>query len=1142
LGFTPYNNSNPSGYITSAALSPYLTTATAASTYLPLAGGTITGQLNVNNSGSATAVMRLWSAGSTIWNVGVGDSSGTNFNISADFGSLLINKSSGNVTTPGQFYAGTSNLVLHAGNYNSYSPTLTGGGASGTWAINITGTAATATSAPNYLPLAGGTLSGVTNLYAGSMGNSPAFCFGSETGPSKKAIYLDTYWLIIQGHQNEGIKLRTTDASGVTTDRLVVTTAGATINGSQVLHAGNVSSYAHTISTDPSTSGPGALAIGNNGSYSYVQSHAGQPLNLNPVGNAVNITGNTAIHAGNFSSYALPLSGGTVSGQGLFRRNQTAGDYTTAALWTESYGNTTTGIAFHISGVAGRFLEMRNNSSELFWQSAIILNSGNYSSYALPLSGGTLSGAITAPVGIFTNNGSSRVLYLRGSGNIIQFQDADQTDRWEIVGRNGQFYVYKGYGTSPGFKFQIDDAGSITINNGATTTVSGALTTNSNTRLGGGNGSPAGTGFSHTLAGVSTNRVVNFDGNGNGSPSVWWTNGSRALAAIDAKDPGLTFWANNGSGWQQQMEFNYGTVNINTTLTHGGNQVLHAGNINSYIPSWSTGVNGSHLVQRDGNGYIYANHVNFNTGIENPTIDNFITGNGDGWSRKSSLAHVKNSIRGIADGTWGISISGSAAQLGGVAASDYFTSAGSYPNEDMNTPVEGFWHVRDSATGKPEGYYGHRWDYDHLNNGQWVVQMYSPTGGDAGLWFRQRRNYSWEGWRKFLDSSNYSSYALPLSGGTLSGGLTVNNAVINAPQGFVSNGNPWGTSNSAFFPNGITTNNVTNWIYGYCYLGNAPSNGSGAEVQANGRFHNSVNSGTAMHVRRTGSAGTATDSYTALFEQTYGDHSWGIVAEFRAGGSGGSDRPSILFSNGYNSTTWSVGFGAADDQFRINQNHGYRNGGWGSERFRIDTGGTAYFNGNVAIHAGNYTNYTDPRYPRKDVYSSVNNGFEVYRNIGTISGSWQDDQHTLSLQNGDAGNIVLNWHRGGYTSHNMRYNGSDIYFDLAISSAGNITAFSDERLKKDWAALPPDFVERLATVKSGTYTRIDSGERQAGSSAQDWQLLLPEVVTKTGNDDTLALAYGNAALVSAVELAKEVVDLRTRVAQLESLINKLIGD
>jgi hypothetical protein len=35
------------------------------------------------------------------------------------------------------------NTVLHSSNYNSYSPTLTGTGASGTWSINITGNAAT---------------------------------------------------------------------------------------------------------------------------------------------------------------------------------------------------------------------------------------------------------------------------------------------------------------------------------------------------------------------------------------------------------------------------------------------------------------------------------------------------------------------------------------------------------------------------------------------------------------------------------------------------------------------------------------------------------------------------------------------------------------------------------------------------------------------------------------------------------------------------------------------------------------------------------------------------------------------------------------------------------------------------------------
>jgi hypothetical protein len=105
-----------------------------------------------------------------------------------------------------------------------------------------------------------------------------------------------------------------------------------------------------------------------------------------------------------------------------------------------------------------------------------------------------------------------------------------------------------------------------------------------------------------------------------------------------------------------------------------------------------------------------------------------------------------------------------------------------------------------------------------------------------------------------------------------------------------------------------------------------------------------------------------------------------------------------------------------------------------------------------------------------------------------------------------------------------------------FTAAGNVTAYSDERLKKDWAALPSDFVERLADVRSGTYSRTDSSERQAGSSAQDWQKLLPEVVmVGTDEDQTLSLAYGNAALVAAVELAK-------RVVRMEKLIEKLIGD
>ncbi len=57
---------------------------------------TITGQLNVNHS-TPTSALRLYSGGSTIWSLGVGDASGSYFNITADFGSFTINKTNGYV-------------------------------------------------------------------------------------------------------------------------------------------------------------------------------------------------------------------------------------------------------------------------------------------------------------------------------------------------------------------------------------------------------------------------------------------------------------------------------------------------------------------------------------------------------------------------------------------------------------------------------------------------------------------------------------------------------------------------------------------------------------------------------------------------------------------------------------------------------------------------------------------------------------------------------------------------------------------------------------------------------------------------------------------------------------------------------------
>lgn len=111
---------------------------------------------------------------------------------------------------------------------------------------------------------------------------------------------------------------------------------------------------------------------------------------------------------------------------------------------------------------------------------------------------------------------------------------------------------------------------------------------------------------------------------------------------------------------------------------------------------------------------------------------------------------------------------------------------------------------------------------------------------------------------------------------------------------------------------------------------------------------------------------------------------------------------------------------------------------------------------------------------------------------------------------------------GNFTSLNCTLN-----FTTAgtIVATGNITAFSDARLKTNWKPLETDFLEKLANVQVGTYDRLDTKEHQVGVSAQSLQEVMPSAVV-TSENGLLSVAYGNAALAACIMLAKEVVALR----------------
>jgi hypothetical protein len=104
-------------------------------------------------------------------------------------------------------------------------------------------------------------------------------------------------------------------------------------------------------------------------------------------------------------------------------------------------------------------------------------------------------------------------------------------------------------------------------------------------------------------------------------------------------------------------------------------------------------------------------------------------------------------------------------------------------------------------------------------------------------------------------------------------------------------------------------------------------------------------------------------------------------------------------------------------------------------------------------------------------------------------------------------------------------NASNNYNVASLTASGNITAFSDERLKSDIQT----FSNALATIQAlRGVSYIKDGKAQIGVIAQEVQKVLPQVVQDNDNS-YLSVAYGNmvGVLIEAVkELKVEIEELK----------------
>jgi len=230
----------------------------------------------------------------------------------------------------------TWNKVLTNQNYTSYSPSLTGTGASGTWGISVTGSAGsvawtnvsgrptavssftndsgyvTSASLSGYLPTSGGSMTGAISL--GSLFNLPTNSGEAKIG---RASNLAAGIMTVQlGGGNTNSYFEIADWQWNSVRILVAGTNAFTYKGNNVLHAGNYSTYYTDRIVD--TAGNYLKVTSPNNLEYFSNTATIKDLYLQYGGNASSLrgpSGNIVLHAGNASSYSLPIVGGTVSGQ-----------------------------------------------------------------------------------------------------------------------------------------------------------------------------------------------------------------------------------------------------------------------------------------------------------------------------------------------------------------------------------------------------------------------------------------------------------------------------------------------------------------------------------------------------------------------------------------------------------------------------------------------------------------------------------------------------------------------------------------------------------------------------------------------------------------------------------------------------------
>lgn len=104
-----------------------------------------------------------------------------------------------------------------------------------------------------------------------------------------------------------------------------------------------------------------------------------------------------------------------------------------------------------------------------------------------------------------------------------------------------------------------------------------------------------------------------------------------------------------------------------------------------------------------------------------------------------------------------------------------------------------------------------------------------------------------------------------------------------------------------------------------------------------------------------------------------------------------------------------------------------------------------------------------------------------------------------------------------------------LHISGGLYASGDITAFSDNRLKKDVQTIN-NALEKVSNLRGVYYTHAETNERGLGVIAQEIKGIVPEVISDKG--EYLGVAYGNLVglLIEAIkELTQRVQTLEEKM-------------